>query len=124
MYLIYCATFSGFLFQIVDDIDVIVQNSTSPQLVLSTEKTVFIVGGKHLICEFSTDICWGQVLHTLISTYYACLLTYPRNEKDFITMAGFLSLLQLRVLGCNVEKHDKTKHFKDLEKKVEAYINP
>ena len=77
-----------------------------------------------LFVSFSPDTCWGQVLHTLISTYYACLLSYPRNVKEFITMAGFLSLLQLRVLGCNVEKHDKTKHFKDLEKKVEAYINP
>ena len=45
-------------------------------------------------------------------------LTYPRNEKDFISMAGFLSLLQLRMSGCEVQK-DKTK---DLEKTVEAYM--
>ena len=96
----------------------IVQSSTSLQLVLTTENNVSIVGGKHLICEFPVNTCWGQVLHTWISTFYACLISYPRNEKDSMTMAGYISLLQLLVLGCEVENNDKT----ELEKKVEAYM--
>ena len=90
-------------------IDVIVQSSTSPQLVLTTEKTVLIVGGKHLICEFPANTCRGQVLHTWMSTFYACLYFYPRNEKDFITIAGCISLLQLHVPGFKVEKRRQNK---------------
>ena len=89
------------------DIDDIVQNSTSPQLVLTTEKTVLIVGGKHLICEFSTDTCCRQVLHTLISTYYACLLTYPQNEKDFMTMAGFFPYYNFECLAVTLKNTTK-----------------